>query len=219
MIARYNNISLALGAPGLVLQFIGVLAVRMNSDPRHPSIFGGVTATLGLVMLMAGFAYYAKSKGHNPAWCLMAFLSLIGLIVLACLPDLAPDGEVKTRRRRRRREVDYDDYEDDRPRRRRRRYADDDDDDFDDDRTRRRREARTSRAQDDEELGARRGPPPMPAKTKKLDDEPILAEAVRPVILANKIVTCAQCQKSLTVPGALAGKKVKCPSCGAVFVA
>ena len=37
---------------------------------------------------MSGLAYCAKAKGRSAKWCLMGLLSLIGLIVLACLEDL-----------------------------------------------------------------------------------------------------------------------------------
>ena len=55
---------------------------------------GIAISLLGTVLLLEGFAYYAKAKGRNPAWCLMAFLSIIGLIVLACLKDRT-DGPVE----------------------------------------------------------------------------------------------------------------------------
>jgi hypothetical protein len=75
MIRKYNNISLALGIPGLVLQVAGKL---MENN---------AVLVVGLLLLLAGFAYYAKAKGRSPAWCLLAFLSIIGLIILACLKD------------------------------------------------------------------------------------------------------------------------------------
>jgi hypothetical protein len=79
MIARYNNYSLALGIPGLLIQIGGLVAQR-------PPI-----TLVGTVLLMAGLAFYAKAKGRSPAWCLMGFLGLIGLIVLALLKDQAPE--------------------------------------------------------------------------------------------------------------------------------
>ncbi len=75
MIRKYNNISLALGIPGLVLQVAGKL---MENN---------AVLVVGLLLLLAGFAYYAKAKGRSPAWGLLAFLSIIGLIILACLKD------------------------------------------------------------------------------------------------------------------------------------
>ena len=47
---------------------------------------------LGTALLLVGFAYYAKAKGRSPVWCLVAFLSCIGLIILALLEDRAKGG-------------------------------------------------------------------------------------------------------------------------------
>jgi len=76
MIKKYNNISLAWGIPGIVLQIAG----NVIGQP--------IVLIVGTVLLMIGLAYYAKAKGRSAAWCLMGFLSIIGLIVLACLKDL-----------------------------------------------------------------------------------------------------------------------------------
>ncbi len=75
MIKKYNNISLAWGIPGLVIQTAGFL-LQDNWE-----------MWLGTLLFVVGLAYYAKAKGRHPAWCLMAFLSLIGMIVLGCLKD------------------------------------------------------------------------------------------------------------------------------------
>lgn len=81
MIKKYNNISLAWGIPGIVLQIAG-------------NVIGELLVILvGTILLMVGLAYYAKAKGRSPAWCLMGFFSLIGLIVLACLKDLEKEAE------------------------------------------------------------------------------------------------------------------------------
>jgi len=79
MIAKYNNLSLATGVPGLVLEVAG----SVNHSPE--------LTMAGVGLLLVGFAYYAKAKGRHTAWCLMAFLSIIGLIVLASLKDLSVD--------------------------------------------------------------------------------------------------------------------------------
>ncbi len=42
---------------------------------------------LGTIALLIGLAYYARAKGRSSWWCLFAFLSIIGLLVLACLKD------------------------------------------------------------------------------------------------------------------------------------
>jgi len=88
MVKRYNNISLCFGVPGLILQILGFI---LRSPQRHAD--GKVPATVflillaGTVLLLIGLAYYAKAKGRHPAWCLLAFLSIIGLVVLGCLRD------------------------------------------------------------------------------------------------------------------------------------
>jgi hypothetical protein len=83
MIQKYNNISLAWGIPGIVLQGAG----KEISQP--------IVLIVGTVLLMIGLAYYAKAKGRSAAWCLMGLLSIIGLIVLACLKDLEKEGNPK----------------------------------------------------------------------------------------------------------------------------
>jgi hypothetical protein len=88
MIARYNNISLALGIPGIILQVVGQF---MRGNPENGTV-GALVLVVGTVLLIGGLAMYAKAKGRSLAWGLMGFLSLIGLIVLALLKDHAPDG-------------------------------------------------------------------------------------------------------------------------------
>lgn len=88
MITRYNNISLALGIPGIVLQIAGRVWA-MNLPPQQ-TLLPVLVMILGTALLIAGLVFYAKAKGRHPAWGLMGLLSIIGLIVLACLPDTAP---------------------------------------------------------------------------------------------------------------------------------
>ena len=89
MIKRYNNLSLAIAIPGIITQIAG----RFMMDGEQQTL--GVLMTLGgTVMVLVGFAYYAKAKGRSPVWCLAAFLSLIGLIVLGMLKDNSGVDEV-----------------------------------------------------------------------------------------------------------------------------
>jgi hypothetical protein len=88
MIARYNNLSLSLGIPGIILQIAGNV---MSRNPENLTL-GALVSLVGTGLLIAGLVYYAKGKGRSPAWGLMGFLSIIGLIVLACLKDYAPKG-------------------------------------------------------------------------------------------------------------------------------
>jgi hypothetical protein len=99
MIARYNRLSLWWGIPGILMQVAGNflrLSTRISPNFKPPpgigilvTSIGTVLLLVGTVLLLIGLAYYAKAKARNPAWCLFAFLSLIGLIVLACLRDRA----------------------------------------------------------------------------------------------------------------------------------
>lgn len=84
MLKEYNSKSLAYGLPGLVLQVAGRLMAEF-----HPGLafLGNVVMLLGTGLLMAGLAYYAMAKGRDPAWCMMALLSVVGLLVLARLED------------------------------------------------------------------------------------------------------------------------------------
>ena len=63
MIARYNNISLALGAPGIILQIAGNI---MRRYPENESV-SALVLLVGTTLLIGGLAMYAKAKGRNPA--------------------------------------------------------------------------------------------------------------------------------------------------------
>lgn len=89
MIKRYNNLSLAIAIPGIILQVAGQLL--MNGE--HP-LLGSVMALGGTVMVMVGFAYYAMAKGRSPAWCLAGFFSCLGLLMLGLLKDHSGVDEV-----------------------------------------------------------------------------------------------------------------------------
>lgn len=90
MIAKYNRISIAIGLPGILMQ-IGGRVMMMNASTESETLLPALLAFVGTGLLLVGLAFYAKAKGRHPAWCLFAFLSLIGLIVLACLKDHAPN--------------------------------------------------------------------------------------------------------------------------------
>ena len=78
MIERYNRISLAIGLPGAVIQFVGL-------EMRTP--IGSIIMAIGTILLMVGLAYYLKAKGHAPIFCILAFLSWFGIIILLFFPD------------------------------------------------------------------------------------------------------------------------------------
>lgn len=93
MIAHYNNLSLALGVPGLILQIAGG-AARVNPSTETA---GTALVVFGALCLVAGLSMYAVAKGRSPAWGVLGFFSLLGLIGLGLLEDRAPKGKVKKR--------------------------------------------------------------------------------------------------------------------------
>ena len=93
---KKNNLSLLFGVPGLLGQIIGrIMLTQVSDDPNTAPTgqeimmaLGGLgIALLGTALLVVGLAFYARAKGRHWAWCFMGFLSIIGLIVLACLKD------------------------------------------------------------------------------------------------------------------------------------
>ena len=84
MIAEYNRKSFVFGIPGIILQIAGNF---MRTPDGVFTPLGALVLLAGTVLLLVGLMFYAKAKGRHGAWCLFAFLSLIGLIVLACLKD------------------------------------------------------------------------------------------------------------------------------------
>lgn len=90
MIRKYNNISLAFGAPGLVIQIGGYVMSQVSTDPML-ALLGALISLAGTALLLVGLAFYAQAKARHPAWCLMGFASIVGLIVLACLKDRSGD--------------------------------------------------------------------------------------------------------------------------------
>jgi hypothetical protein len=245
--ATYTNLTWALGLPGIILQIVGQLNYRASLQQGQPGPLWLLLGLVGTGMLITAFAFYAMSKGRNPAWCLMGFLGLIGLIVLLCLREVEPALRKKKKKKRPRRVEDEDDY-DDRPQRRRsvneddyeeeersrRRRPREDDDDEDDDRPRRRRSVdeddyeeeerprrRRPREDDDDEEDTR----PRRRAIRSDQDEPApRSEQVRAkppggVGGDSLMVTCSECEKNLRIPARLAGRKVKCPACNGIFVA
>jgi hypothetical protein len=92
MIPEYNRKSLLLGLPGLGLQIVCYALINITASGGAPGLLSflpllqlGVVA--GLVLLVIGLCYYAKSKGYNALFGLLGLLSCLGLIILAVLPD------------------------------------------------------------------------------------------------------------------------------------
>lgn len=92
MIARLNRRSLLIGVPGFVLQHIGVWLLMDRYGPNTLALLAMVFLFAGTLMFLIGLAYYAKAKGQSGAWGLLGFLSFIGWIWLALLPDRGREG-------------------------------------------------------------------------------------------------------------------------------
>ena len=90
MIKRHNNISLALGVPGIILQIAGNVIFQTNPETGI-GLLDALALLGGTALLIAGLAHYAVAKGRSGWWGLCGFLSLIGLLILALLKDHAPD--------------------------------------------------------------------------------------------------------------------------------
>ncbi len=82
MIKKYNNLSFAVGIPGLLIQFYGTV---INSP---------VLQLAGSAVLIVAFYFYAAAKNRHRAFCLFGLLSIIGLLVLASLKDKSGSDEV-----------------------------------------------------------------------------------------------------------------------------
>lgn len=85
MDAAQNRTSLMFGVPGIVLQIVGALMGR-DIIPGGETV-GLIVQIAGTILLIVGLSFYARAKGRHPAWGLLGLLSIIGLIVLAVLPD------------------------------------------------------------------------------------------------------------------------------------
>lgn len=73
-ISRLNLVTIAVGVPGLLLQLAGRFS-------------GGFLLTIvGGALVITALAFFAQMRGRHPAFCLLGFLSCIGLIILYFLP-------------------------------------------------------------------------------------------------------------------------------------
>jgi uncharacterized membrane protein HdeD (DUF308 family) len=82
MLKSYNSMSFALGIPGIILQVCGLYAMVGLGNTR-----AWVFILFGVGLLIGGLAYYAMAKSRSPWWCLLGLLSLLGMIILAFIPD------------------------------------------------------------------------------------------------------------------------------------
>jgi len=88
MLASYKRKSNIAGA--IVLAFAVCDVVLISTGHRKlwdNSVFGPVIGITWAVSYLYALWAYVKGKGRSDAWVLMAFLNVLGLIVLLCLKD------------------------------------------------------------------------------------------------------------------------------------
>jgi hypothetical protein len=78
---KKTNIGMGLG---IVAQFVGV--VLINSG-YVGTVFGYSFLLGGIVLCIWGCWSYAKGKGYDGVLGFLGLFTIIGLIILACLPD------------------------------------------------------------------------------------------------------------------------------------
>ena len=79
---KYNRLSLLFGVPGIILQLLpSALGEAQNSSLANGAYF------LGIILLIAGLAFYAKSKNRSGWWGLLGLINIVGILVLAVLKD------------------------------------------------------------------------------------------------------------------------------------
>ncbi|MDI6449214.1 hypothetical protein [Anaerobaca lacustris] len=69
---------------GITLQCFGVL-IPLSQNRPILTVLGGVILFGGTLLTVMGFAAYTRTKGRSPAWSSLAFLSIIGWIILISL--------------------------------------------------------------------------------------------------------------------------------------
>ncbi|OHB63409.1 MAG: hypothetical protein A2Y76_13970 [Planctomycetes bacterium RBG_13_60_9] len=86
---------------GIILQCLGGLIPLAPSRPLL-TVLGWLMLAAGTLLMLVGFAFYAKAKGRSPAWSLLSLASILGWIVLISLtakPSPSVSGDNLTGRR------------------------------------------------------------------------------------------------------------------------
>jgi hypothetical protein len=90
MITEYKNRIHVLVVAGVLLQIAAGFLIGFDTAVPHGtlSLVGFIVGAAGTWCLVFGFADYARAKGHNDLWGLLALvLGLVAIIILARLPD------------------------------------------------------------------------------------------------------------------------------------
>ena len=87
MVQRFRQKSRFYAVVGLLLQALGWAL--------HLPVISWAIAAVGSLLLMLAVAYFARSKGRNALWGIVALFPLVGALLglglLAALPDRAKD--------------------------------------------------------------------------------------------------------------------------------
>ena len=91
MIIGYKRKSMAFGIPGLFLQIGCMTASRIlaakTGEPQWITMSLAIGSLIGLILLIVGLRHYAKAKGYSDAYGYLGLLSLLGVLIMAVLPD------------------------------------------------------------------------------------------------------------------------------------
>jgi len=70
---------------GIILNLGGAMLAVLQHFPFIKAL-GWVMLLVGFGLMMIGLAFYVRSKGRNPAWCILGILSILGLLIIVLLP-------------------------------------------------------------------------------------------------------------------------------------
>ena len=83
---KKTNIGIGVGILFHLLSGV-LLGFWASGDSRTLAILAIVVGVLGTIMFFWGLSSYAKGKGHSGVYGLLGIFSLLGLIILAVMPD------------------------------------------------------------------------------------------------------------------------------------
>jgi hypothetical protein len=87
MNTEHKNKSMALVIPGLII-LVGCLATsRITGEAQWLALSLAAGSLAGLIPLIIGLCHYAKAKGYSNVFGLLGLLSLLGVLIMAVLPD------------------------------------------------------------------------------------------------------------------------------------
>ena len=78
---------MALIIPALVIQIGCLYASKIAGEPQWLSLSLAAGSLVGLILLIIGLRQFARAKGYSNAYGFLGLLSLLGVAILAVLPD------------------------------------------------------------------------------------------------------------------------------------